>query len=98
VDSNTLLVSVIGGLVTALGVLALVVKSFLNDKKPNGNGVKQSRECWEQHQTVLGKLGNIERDIELLQKTMDSRTPLFDQIKERLSDLNISVSHWDGRK
>ena len=38
-DTNTVTVSVIGSLVTALGILALVLKSFIGDKKPsNGNG------------------------------------------------------------
>jgi len=36
---NDLVVGVIASLVTALGVLGLVIKSFIGDKKPaNGNG------------------------------------------------------------
>ncbi len=39
-DTNTVTVSVIGSLVTALGILALVLKSFIGDKKPaSGNGM-----------------------------------------------------------
>ena len=38
-DTNTFTLSVIGSLVTALGILALVLKSFIGDKpKANGNG------------------------------------------------------------
>jgi hypothetical protein len=39
VDNNTVLVSVIGTCVTAIGILAYVIRSFIADKpKANGNG------------------------------------------------------------
>ncbi len=38
-DNNTVLISVIGTCVTAIGILAYVIRSFLADRKPtNGNG------------------------------------------------------------
>ena len=39
-DANTFTISVIGSLVTAIGILALVLKSFIGDKpKANSNGM-----------------------------------------------------------
>jgi len=39
---NDIVISVIGSLVTALGVLALVIKSFLSEKKPANGYTKLS--------------------------------------------------------
>jgi hypothetical protein len=38
VDTNTVIVSLVGAVVTVVGVIALLVKSFVADKPKNGNG------------------------------------------------------------
>lgn len=37
-DTNTVIVSLVGAVVTVVGVIALLVKSFIADKPKNGNG------------------------------------------------------------
>lgn len=98
-EINTI-TAVIAALLSVIALLLIVIRWVMDSKKPpvngNGNGTKQSRGCFEQHQCVISKLDLISRDVELLQKTMDSRTPLFQLIQDKIGDLNITIGRWDG--
>jgi len=51
---NDLVVGVIASLVTALGVLGLVIKSFIGDRKPsNGNGTVKLADIEEMLNTAI---------------------------------------------
>jgi hypothetical protein len=85
VDQNAVIVSLVGSVTVIVGIVALLVKSFIADKpKTNGNGTKQSRDCWEQHQTVLSKIDQV-------QKTLDDRQELFAKVERKLDEINLSV-------
>lgn len=84
-DQNTVIVSLVGSITVIVGIVALLVKSFLGDKpKANGNGIHQSRDCWEQHQQVLSKLDAI-------QKTLDDRQTVFSKVEAKLDDINLTI-------
>jgi hypothetical protein len=85
VDQNAVIVSLVGSVTVIVGIVALLVKSFIADKpKTNGNGTKQSRDCWEQHQTVLNKLDAIQR-------VLDDRQEIFTKVERKLDEINLSV-------
>lgn len=84
-DQNAVIVSLVGSVTVIVGIVALLVKSFIADKpKTNGNSAKQSRDCWEQHQSVLNKLDAI-------QKILDDRQELFAKVERKLDEINLSV-------
>lgn len=107
-DSN--IVGLIVGLGTTIGIMAIaigaLVKWFTAEKpKPvNGNGVKQSQDCWKQHEAVLSAIAEIKGELKILsigqsaiQKTLDDRQVIFSKIQERIDDVNLSVLRgWDG--
>lgn len=90
--------AVIAGLLSVIALLLIVIRWVMDSKKPvNGNGTKQSRECWEQHQTVLSELKLLKQDVGAVQKTLDDRAIVFQKVQERLDDINITVLRgWDG--
>ena len=88
-DQNAVIVSLVGSVTVIVGIVALLVKSFIADKPKtngngNGNGTKQSRDCWEQHQNVLSKLDSI-------QKVLDDRQEIFTKVERKLDEINLSV-------
>ena len=84
-DQNFVIVSLAGSVSVIVGVVALLVKSFITDKpKTNGNGTKQSRDCFEQHLEVINKLTSI-------QKTLDDRNEIFAEVKRKLDEINMTV-------
>jgi hypothetical protein len=91
VDNSQLWVVIVSSGASIIAVLVLFIRSLISERKPvNGNGAKQSRDCWEQHQTVINKLDTI-------QKTLDDRMALFSKVQERLDDINITILRgWDG--
>lgn len=96
-DNNSLLVAAISGIVSALGILGLVIRSLTENKKPaNGNGSKQSRECFEQHQEVLNKLDALSKDVGMVQKILDDRAPVFRAVEDKLNSLTLMANRWDG--
>ena len=84
-DQNAVIVSLVGSVTVIVGIVALLVKSFLLDKpKANGNGTKQSRDCWEQHKEILAKLDQV-------QKTLDNRQEVFNRMQDKLDDMNLTL-------
>jgi hypothetical protein len=89
VDNSQLWVVIVSSGASIIAVLVLFIRSLISERKPvngngNGNGVKQSRDCWEQHQTVLNKLDAI-------QKVLDDRQEIFTKVERKLDEINLSV-------
>jgi hypothetical protein len=85
VDNSQLWVVIVSSGASIIAVLVLFIRSLISERKPvNGNGAKQSRDCWEQHQTVLNKLDAIQR-------VLDDRQEIFTKVERKLDEINLSV-------
>ena len=95
-DNNSLLVAAISGIVSALGILGLVIRSLTDKPKTNGNGSKQSRECFGQYQEVLNRIDALSKDVAMVQKILDDRAPVFRAVEDKLNSLALMTNRWDG--
>jgi hypothetical protein len=85
VDNSQLWVVIVSSGASIIAVLVLFIRSLISERKPViGNGTKQSRDCWEQHQTVLNKLDAIQR-------VLDDRQEIFTKVERKLDEINLSV-------
>jgi hypothetical protein len=85
VDNSQLWVVIVSSGASIIAVLVLFIRSLISERKPvNGNGAKQSRDCWEQHQNLISK-------IDQMQKTLDDRQELFVKVERKLDEINLSV-------
>ena len=85
---------------SVISVLVLFIRALMTERKStNGNGyVKQSADCWKQHEMVLSAIAGVKadivtqgKDISQIQKTLDDRQAIFEKVDSKLDSINLTV-------